>query len=130
MSDTAEYWFDIKNRHVYTGPDYYHIPDFDCGHKHWFEAKFIDEVNCNSCKKALQDGLEHNLKSVEDHKRHDANKLLQRANNIKNKWKQKYPNNPDCPSCGFVMIEKVNKSNGNKFWGCCQFPNCKKTLNL
>lgn len=129
LSDTAEYWSDVKNRKPYNGPDYYHIPNYDCGHKHYFEAKFIDEVNCSECKKALIEGLKHNLKSVEQHKAHDANLELQRKNNAKHKWKQKYPNSPIC-ECGFPMLERTNKNKGTKFYGCSQFPNCTNTQSI
>lgn len=128
MSDTAEYWADVKRPRPIV-PDYYHIPNYDCGHKHYYEAEFIDDVNCGACKKALKEGIEHNLKSVEEHKKHNANLELQRINNCKHKWKQKYPDNPIC-TCGFPMLERTNKTKGTKFYGCSQFPICKNTSPL
>ncbi len=38
---------------------------------------------------------------------------------------------PDCPSCGEKMIERVAKRGANKggrFWGCRSFPKCRGTL--
>lgn len=32
-----------------------------------------------------------------------------------------------CPDCGGEMALRTNKSNGNKFWGCKKFPNCRGT---
>lgn len=34
LTDTTEYWWDIKRNYPYTGPDYNHIPGYDCGHRH------------------------------------------------------------------------------------------------
>lgn len=127
MSDTAEYWNDIKR--PYTGPDYYHIPGAECGHRHLYEAKYIDQVNCKGCLQLLKDGIAHTLKSAEQHKKDDDNKEKSRVGNIKKQWLKKYPNNPVC-ACGFVMIERVNRFDGNKFWGCSNYPNCKNTKSL
>ena len=32
-----------------------------------------------------------------------------------------------CPECGADMALRTNKSNGNKFWGCKKYPNCRGT---
>lgn len=32
-----------------------------------------------------------------------------------------------CPDCGADMALRTNKSNGNKFYGCKKFPNCRGT---
>lgn len=128
MTDTAEYWWGIKNRKPYNGPDYYHIPGLDCGHRHLFEAKYVSDVNCTACKKALASAeFVHNLKSDQQKEMDEANReRSKRLNSIKG-WKQKYPNNPDC-SCGFVMLERTNKSTGQSFYGCSQYPICKTTI--
>lgn len=126
MSDTAEYWFDVKSRQPYYGPDYYHVPNFECGHRHLFEAKYIDQVNCKDCKKALLAGIEHTLKSAELHKKEDEDRAKGAIEKNKNRWRKKYPNNPVC-SCGFVMIARKNQSTGKEFYGCSQFPFCKNT---
>lgn len=39
------------------------------------------------------------------------------------KLRQSYPGNPIC-SCGCVMLERTNKSTGDKFWGCSNYPKC------
>jgi hypothetical protein len=124
LSDTAEYWQDVKR--PYSGPDYYHVPGFPCGHKHLFEAKYIDEVNCRACKKAIAAGLEHTLKSAEQHKIDDANKAQAKLLNRIKDAKKRHPNNPLC-SCGFPMIERKNRSTGQQFKGCYNFPECKNT---
>lgn len=32
-----------------------------------------------------------------------------------------------CPDCGGGMILRTNRQNGNKFWGCSKYPNCRGT---
>lgn len=33
----------------------------------------------------------------------------------------------NCEKCGKLMLEKVNKSNGQKFWACPGYPACRNT---
>lgn len=61
MSDTAEYWWDIKSNYPYAGPNYWHIPDAVCGHRHLFEAQKLGDVNCINCLKLIKEGYIHNL---------------------------------------------------------------------
>jgi hypothetical protein len=32
-----------------------------------------------------------------------------------------------CPECNSEMALRTNRTNGNKFWGCKKYPNCKGT---
>lgn len=32
-----------------------------------------------------------------------------------------------CPECGSDMALRTNRQNGNKFWGCKKYPDCKGT---
>lgn len=32
-----------------------------------------------------------------------------------------------CPDCGSGMILRSNRQNGQKFWGCSKYPNCRGT---
>ncbi len=36
---------------------------------------------------------------------------------------------PFCPRCGETMVHRVNRRNGNGFWGCSTFPACKGIRN-
>lgn len=36
----------------------------------------------------------------------------------------------DCPRCGGVMVEKLNKQTGDPFLGCKRFPRCKGSRSL
>lgn len=124
LPDTAEYWEDVKRNYPYSGPEYFHIPGFDCGHKHYHEAKFVDDVNCTPCKKAIHDGYSHELISAEEHQ-----KRIKISNDAKHKHRiemalKLYPNNPIC-ECGFPRIRKTNHHSKKIFWGCFNFPICK-----
>jgi Topoisomerase DNA binding C4 zinc finger len=35
---------------------------------------------------------------------------------------------PTCASCGVKMAERTPKNGGAAFWGCVNFPRCKRTL--
>lgn len=129
LPDTAEYWQDIKSSFGRTKHKFTHVPNFDCGHHHIFDATYISEVDCYSCLEALKNGLDHNLKSAEDLARKIENRRQQKANKRKKKAIKKLPNNPIC-SCGFVMIKRENKTSHAKFWGCSQYPICKQTKPL
>ena len=34
---------------------------------------------------------------------------------------------PECPECGGPMTSRANKSSGQRFWGCNDFPTCRGT---
>lgn len=35
---------------------------------------------------------------------------------------------PSCPRCKSKMIIRTRRSDGGRFWGCSQYPDCKGTL--
>jgi len=37
--------------------------------------------------------------------------------------------NVKCPECNGPMISRKNNSNGQRFWGCKDYPQCKGTRN-
>jgi restriction system protein len=37
---------------------------------------------------------------------------------------------PTCANCGAKMVERAPRQGGNAFWGCSNFPACKKTLSM
>ncbi len=127
LSDTAEYWWDVKR--PYMGPEYYHIPGFECGRKHWNEAKYIHQVNCTECKEAIKSGYNHNLKTKEQYEADIAKQELERRDKAIKKWIRAHPSNPMCP-CGFIFVKRSNRSTREQFWGCCQYPRCKNTKQI
>lgn len=37
------------------------------------------------------------------------------------------PENVTCPECGEPMVSRANKTTGQRFWGCSNYPTCKGT---
>jgi restriction system protein len=35
---------------------------------------------------------------------------------------------PPCPTCNTTMVERTNRSNAKRFWGCPRYPACRGTL--
>lgn len=38
--------------------------------------------------------------------------------------------NPCCPKCGSAMVKRIAKQDGNAFWGCSTFPECRGTVSI
>jgi restriction system protein len=38
------------------------------------------------------------------------------------------PVSPACPRCNAAMAQRVNRANGQRFWGCSKFPDCRGTI--
>lgn len=37
------------------------------------------------------------------------------------------PENVECPECGGPMVSRANKTTGQRFWGCADYPKCNGT---
>lgn len=37
---------------------------------------------------------------------------------------------PTCASCGVKMTERASRNKGSRFWGCVNYPSCKRTMAL
>lgn len=122
MSDTAEYWDDVKsNRHEYTGRKFYHIPNADCGHKHHFDAKKLGNVNCFACLELIKNGHVHGLE--------EGTYYTQRERKIiakENRQKEFDKKNGIC-LCGSQWVIRNNTVTGIEFLGCSNYPKCKNT---
>lgn len=115
MSDTAEYWRDIKSNSSYLGPDYFHIPDAKCGYRHLFVAKKLGDVNCKGCLKLIAEGYVPNL---------PEGKTLSKAEKISLAQRALYGT---CKFCGSILVLRYNPAKGKQFLGCSQFPRCNHT---
>lgn len=64
LSDTAEYWNDVKKyRGWYGVTGFWHAKGCKCGHFHKNETRYISEVDCKACLKVLSEmGNIFNLK--------------------------------------------------------------------
>ncbi|MDX8355772.1 nuclease-related domain-containing protein [Cognatiyoonia sp. IB215182] len=58
-----------------------------------------------------------------------ANKEIRRAHiqHVREKAIQKETDLSKCPRCGSKMIERTNRSTGQRFYGCCRYPKCRGT---
>jgi ribosomal protein L37AE/L43A len=46
------------------------------------------------------------------------------------KRKEPDKNAPKCPKCNSLMVERVNYTTGEHFWGCSDFPICRGSRSL
>ena len=117
-TDTAEYWQDVKRNYPYCGPNYFHIPNYDCGHRHLYIAEKLGDVNCNSCLKAIAEGVEHSLLEGKTISRSEKNRLAA----IKHK-EELYGR---C-TCGALRTIRTNTKTKKTFYGCTNYPKCTIT---
>lgn len=125
LSDTAEYWQDVKKNYPYCGPDYLHIPNANCGHTHYHLATHIGDVNCNGCLKLIKEGLEHNLKEGKWESKSSKKRRLKHERYIKEQ-EELYGR---C-SCGSLFTLRTNSITKLQFLGCLQYPKCKNTKSI
>lgn len=125
LPDSAEYWWDVKNNYyTYTGTQFYHIPNADCGHRHLHEAKNLGNVNCYACLELIKNGYEHGLEegiylTHSERKRKREEKRIDEFNKI----------HGFC-SCGSRWQIRTNKKTGQQFLGCLQYPKCNNTKTI
>ena len=59
LSDTAEYWNDVKKQKLYEGYKCFtHLKNIDCGHNHKIESDEYDDIDCYACKKIIDTDVE------------------------------------------------------------------------
>lgn len=72
LSDTAEYWNDVKGhyRGWFGVTGFWHAKGCQCGHFHKNETRYISEVDCKACLKVLAEmGNIFNLKEKREIRR-------------------------------------------------------------
>ena len=134
LSDTAEYWWDVKgyNRKPYSGRNFKHIPNSTCGHikphtGNTATTPYIGDINCFACIELLKNGhtrlglIEGNAPptyymSIKEKKRYNK----QQAFNIQH----------GLCECGSIMCIRQNKTTKEEFLGCIRYPLCKKTKSI
>jgi len=125
LPDTAEYWWGVKKNYPYCGKDYYHIPNAECGHRHLFEAKKLGDVNCHACLKLIEQGYKHNLPEGVSESKSAKKRRLKKEAFIKEQ-EDLYGR---C-TCGNLFTPRTNSLTGEKFLGCTNYPQCKRTKPL
>lgn len=122
MTDTAEYWNDIKSHSNKIQIQFYHIPNVECGHHHYHDAKRLGDVNCYSCLKLIKSGLIHNLPEGKTISKSERKRLA-----IVKEAELKYGR---CLICNSLLTPRNNKSLGKTFLGCTNYPKCKYTKSI
>lgn len=102
LSDTAEYWADVKSHFRNRGNEMvFHDPGFICDNpKREFHgmAEYIEDVNCYRCRRNFKaNGTQ--LPSMK------------------------------C-TCGKMMVFRINKTTKKEFLGCSNYPKCKNTKSI
>lgn len=70
LPDTAEYWWDVKQKYTYKGKTWVHFIKSPCGHfkpgtRNSNTSKFIENITCPACLKLLKaNGNIYNLKKA------------------------------------------------------------------
>jgi ssDNA-binding Zn-finger/Zn-ribbon topoisomerase 1 len=121
LTDTAEYWNDVKNNYPYTGPNYFHVTGFECGHRHMFIAKKLGDVNCRGCLKLIEQGNDPKL---------PPGKTLSTGEKKHLAWEKQQEELYGRCECGSLRTIRMNKLTSKKFLACQSYPKCKKTTNL
>lgn len=121
MSDTAEYWWGIRNKMPYCGIDFTHIPNSNCGHikpytGNTMTSEYINDINCFAC-----------LKLIEENK--NTYKLKEGISRIQQKQidREKHRYRFGKCECGSPLCERTNKNTNQIFLGCLNYPICVKT---
>lgn len=124
LSDTAEYWWGVKNRRPYMGRDFTHFTNSPCGHinsstGNTDTSDYLNDITCFACLKLINDnGNIYNLKegiSKREKKRIDKEKHKYRFGKC---------------DCGSPMCQRKNRKTGEMFLGCLQYPKCKITRQI
>lgn len=125
MSDTAEYWFDKNMPRSFN--TFRHAEKIDCGHNHnTKDTPYIDDVECNACKKIIK---ETNPEWLKAGKAPETFYMSHREKKKFNKQKRFNDEHGKCP-CGCNWMVRKNRTTGNEFLGCVNYPKCKNTKSL
>jgi len=125
MTDTAEYWEDVK-RKSFNPPKrtMIHIRNSKCVHiKHVIgnteTSNYLNDITCYNCLKMLKvNGNIYNL--IEG--------VSPKQQSVIDKEKHRFRFGKCI--CGSPMCERTNRSTGVKFLGCINFPECKHTMKI
>lgn len=125
MSDTAEYWHDVKNR-VSRSPKIHmvHFRNSPCGHinhitRNTDTSEYLCDITCYTCVRLLKDnGNIYSLKEgVSPRKQSEIDK------------EKHYFRHGKC-DCGHAMKLRSNSKTKEQFLGCSNYPTCKKNKSI
>ena len=102
LTDTAEYWIDVKRPS--TKRVFIHIKGVDCGHYHVAESNELHDIDCFTCKKIIKSDLE--LK----------NNLEQNNGKRRKKWENKRKNKKGYKLNSSIKFGKYKGQNKSIEW--------------
>ena len=126
MTDTAEYWDDVK-RSRYSKNHFYHGIGVDCGHRHNHETKYVDDVECKACKRIL--ATSEKPESMVDGSAPKYYYMTKNAAKAARKADALREQRGKC-DCGGHWVERMNKATQKPFLGCQHYPRCKNTKSI
>jgi restriction system protein len=97
-------------------------------HEIHYTAEQVNEIVTAIEAGRLTRGLKTNL----DHKQH-VQTIIDNKQAVESESAVEESHEPTCPKCGSDMaLREAKKGNnaGNQFWGCTNFPKCRKVLSL
>ena len=125
MTDTAEYWHDVKAHRPQN--DFYHAKGLDCNHRHHVETEYLADVTCHACLRILKD--DPNRVEMKDGNAPKYYYLTKAGAKRARKHDAFVEKHGKC-SCGCNWVVRTNKSNGAEFLGCSNYPKCKGTKSI
>lgn len=130
LSDTAEYWWDVKSHHLYTGRHFLHNPNHKCSHYNPSSGNiattiYIDDINCFECLENIKNGLA-STEGLKEGKAPETFYMTKKGKKAYNKQKAIDDKYGKC-SCGCSWVIRINNRNKSEFLGCSNYPTCKNT---
>lgn len=131
MSDTAEYWWGVKNRSPYMGKEFKHHPKYACSHirpvtGNTVTTPYINDINCYECIEEIKRG---NIEGLIEGKAPEDFYLTKSGKKAFRKQKAFNDKYGFCP-CGSTWTIRKNSKNNTEFLGCLQYPKCKNTKSI
>lgn len=123
MTDTAEYWQDVKTHREPNS--FYHAKGVNCGHKHNIDTIYRDDVTCYACLNIIEiDNI-----TMKEGKAPPTYYMTASARKRYNENKAFDAIHGTC-SCGGRWTVRVNRLSKSSFLGCTNYPKCKKSKSI
>lgn len=132
LSDTAEYWWK-EPKSPYLGKQFKHHPLHRCSHYNPLTGntnvtRYIGDINCYECIDNLEKGISSKDGLIEG----NAPETYYMSNGEKKRFNAKKLFNEKYGKCdcGCNWQIRKNRSNGQEFLGCINYPTCKNTKTI
>lgn len=130
LSDTAEYWQDVKSYRGYFPNGFRHAKGLNCGHNHNVETEYFKDVDCHSCKKIINKNRPENLLDGDAPEFYYLSKTYAKKMRRAKKEREEFNNENGICECGSDWKIRFNRIKNQHFLGCSDYPKCKKTKSI